>query len=66
MPAGRTRIYGDERGWSGELVQCLRNSRTHLMPPYRHSRGSGNPELSKIPGFRLALAIASLAGMTCK
>jgi hypothetical protein len=30
----------------------------------RHSRESGNPELLKKPGFRLALAIASLAGMT--
>jgi len=30
----------------------------------RHSRGSGNLELLRNPGFRLALAIASLAGMT--
>ena len=29
-----------------------------------HSRESGNPELFEFPGFRLALAIASLAGMT--
>ena len=44
------------------------------MPSRRHSRESGNPERSKIPGFRIALppeadqpqaeAIASLAGMT--
>jgi len=33
------------------------------MPPCRHSRESGNPEARRIPGFRLALAIASLAGM---
>jgi hypothetical protein len=32
----------------------------------RHFRESGNPELLGIPGFRLALAIASLAGMTFK
>ena len=31
---------------------------------YRHSRASGNPEILRFPGFRLALAIASLAGMT--
>jgi hypothetical protein len=30
----------------------------------RHFRESGNPELLGIPGFRLALAVASLAGMT--
>jgi hypothetical protein len=31
---------------------------------YRHARESGHPEVFEIPGFRLALAIASLAGMT--
>jgi hypothetical protein len=31
---------------------------------YRHARGSGHPEAFEIPGFRLAPAIASLAGMT--
>src|SRR5918996_5183787 len=30
----------------------------------RHTRGSGHPEVFEVPGFRLALAIASLAGMT--
>src|SRR3990172_4314443 len=30
----------------------------------RHSRASGNPAVLRSPGFRLALAIASLAGMT--
>src|SRR5262245_37164643 len=29
-----------------------------------HSRGNGNPEPFEIPGFRVALAIASLPGMT--
>jgi hypothetical protein len=32
--------------------------------PVRHYRESGNPVLVVFPGFRLALAIASLAGMT--
>src|SRR5438876_12449022 len=32
--------------------------------PYRHARESGHPGLPKFPGFRLALAIATLAGMT--
>jgi hypothetical protein len=31
---------------------------------YRHARESGHPEGFEIPGFRLALAVASLAGMT--
>src|SRR5262245_45861489 len=36
-------------------------------PPLdRHARESGHPEVFEIPGFRLALAIASLAGMTSK
>ena len=30
----------------------------------RHSRGRGNPEVLRSPGFRVALAIASLPGMT--
>ncbi len=35
------------------------------LPHYRHSRAGGNPDPS-FPGFRLAPAIASLAGMTVK
>jgi hypothetical protein len=31
---------------------------------YRHARESGHPEIFEFPGFRLALAIASSAGMT--
>jgi hypothetical protein len=31
---------------------------------HRHARESGHPEVPGFPGFRLALAIASLAGMT--
>jgi protein SCO1/2 len=34
------------------------------MPHDRHYRGSGNPVSPAFPGFRLAPAIASLAGMT--
>ena len=30
---------------------------------YRHARESGQPEDFEIPGFRLALTVASLAGM---
>ena len=30
----------------------------------RHCRESGNPDLFEFPGFRVALAIASLPGMT--
>ena len=30
----------------------------------RHSRGSGNEDFLEFPGFRVALAIASLRGMT--
>jgi hypothetical protein len=34
-------------------------------PPLpRHARESGHPDVFEIPGFRLALAVASLAGMT--
>jgi hypothetical protein len=32
----------------------------------RHARESGHPEVFEIPGFRVALAIASLPGMTLK
>jgi hypothetical protein len=32
----------------------------------RHSRENGNLEVFEIPGFRVALAIASLPGMTIK
>jgi hypothetical protein len=31
---------------------------------FRHSRENGNPEVFEIAGFRVALAIASLPGMT--
>jgi hypothetical protein len=34
------------------------------MSYFRHCRESGNPDCVEFPGFRLALAIASLAGMT--
>ena len=36
------------------------------MSYFRHCRESGNPDLVEIPGFRVALAIASLPGMTPK
>jgi hypothetical protein len=32
--------------------------------PDRHARESGHPKVFEIPGFRVALAIASLPGMT--
>jgi len=32
--------------------------------PDRHTRESGYPEVFDFPGFRVALAIASLPGMT--
>jgi hypothetical protein len=32
----------------------------------RHSRENVNPEAFEMPGFRVALAIASLPGMTIK
>ncbi|HEY6366395.1 MAG TPA: hypothetical protein VI585_16540, partial [Candidatus Binatia bacterium] len=32
--------------------------------PARHTRESGYPEVFDFPGFRVALAIASLPGMT--
>ena len=47
-----------------DLVSCLRSSRNKLASPFRHYRESGNPVFLVFPGFRLALAIASLAGMT--
>ncbi len=34
--------------------------------PHRHTRESGYPEVFDFPGFRVALAIASLPGMTPK
>jgi hypothetical protein len=34
--------------------------------PHRHTRESGYPEVFDFPGFRVALAIASLPGMTLK
>ena len=46
------------------LVSRLRNSMNNSISPCRHSRGSGNLGFLGSPGFRLALAIASLAGMT--
>jgi uncharacterized lipoprotein YmbA len=46
------------------LVSRLRNSMNNSISPGRPSRGSGNLGFLGSPGFRLALAIASLAGMT--
>ena len=47
-----------------QLVSWNRSSLSKLARLRRHSRESGNPEVFEIPGFRLALAIASMAGMT--
>src|ERR687895_2999489 len=49
---------------SWALVSWSRNSFSKSLGSRRHARGSGHPEVFEIPGFRLALAIASLAGMT--
>ena len=35
-----------------------------LITPSRHTGGSRYPDAFEIPGFRVALAIASLPGMT--
>ena len=43
---------------------CLLSSLNRSLDSRRHTRGSGHPDVFAIPGFRLALAIASLAGMT--
>ena len=52
--------------FSNLLVSCpgssMKNSATLLC----HSRGSGNPEFPVFPGFRLAPAVAGLAGMTLR
>jgi hypothetical protein len=45
-------------------VSVFISSLTTLAVRFRHSRESGNPEFFKSSEFRLALAIASLAGMT--
>ena len=37
---------------------------TKLFTPNRHTGGGRYPDAFKIPGFRVALAIASLPGMT--
>jgi hypothetical protein len=37
---------------------------TKLLTPNRHTGGSRYPDAFEIPGFRVALAIASLPGMT--
>src|SRR5262249_55268908 len=38
--------------------------RTKVRAPHRHTRESGYPEVFDFPGFRVALATASLPGMT--
>jgi hypothetical protein len=45
-------------------VSWNQSSFTNFRIQVRHSRGSGNPEAFDFPGFRVALAIASLPGMT--
>jgi hypothetical protein len=51
---------------TGNLVSRNQSSFTKSGVRIRHSRGSGNPEAFDFPGFRVALAIASLPGMTIK
>jgi len=46
------------------LVSHLRNSMNNSMFHRRDSRAPGNPAVLRSPGFRLASAIADLAGMT--
>ena len=63
---------GRAHGTTGNFKRKLKSPATVVEPSSfknsgvrcGHSRGSGNPELSEIPGFRVSLAIASSPGMT--
>ena len=47
------------------LVSCVRSLlKKSCGSPSRHARESGHPDAIDFPGFRVALAIASLPGMT--
>ena len=46
------------------LASWNQSSLTKSVGHCRHSRENGNPAVLRSPGFRLALATASLAGMT--
>jgi|SRR5215510_3929048 hypothetical protein len=48
------------------LVSSKQISKINPWTPQRHTRESGYPEALSFPGFRVALAIASLPGMTPK
>ena len=45
-------------------MSCPGSSTNKLITPSRHTGGSRYPDAFEIPGFRVALAIASLPGMT--
>ena len=46
------------------IVSCVRGSCKNSGDRIRRSRENGNPELFEFPGFRGALALASVPGMT--
>jgi hypothetical protein len=48
------------------VVSWNYSSQINQRAPHRHTRESGYPEVFDFPGFRVALAIASLPGMTPK
>ena len=48
---------------TGPLVSYFRSSLNNSVSLHRHYGKTDNPALLVLPGFRLALAIASLAGM---
>src|SRR5262247_4722289 len=58
--------------WNGKLnsrskpVSRNESSPSRSARAHRHTRESGYPEVFEFPGFRVALAIASLPGMTPK
>ena len=45
-------------------MSCSQRARKNSASAYRHTRESGYPEFLDFPGFRVALAIAGLPGMT--
>jgi len=49
---------------SAKLVSCPGSSTNKLITPSCHTGGSRYLDAFEIPGFRVALAIASLPGMT--
>src|SRR5262245_10342684 len=66
MHTDANHFFRSREGQTVSSVFIVNFQKINPWTPERHTRESGYPEAFNFPGFRVALAIASLPGMTPK